>query len=291
MKSIRSLYYSLLGLLGGLVSWVLIQSWFHVIDALSTTGILVMENVWLKNIFFEGAVVGLGLGMVLQVRASLWYHHNLVLVLSKMFFGSLIGVMSGFLCFGFGSFMQMWEISPWLCRITSWTLLGLFIVGTTELLRLHSGYFWSLIFSGGIGGFMGGGIFELLLLYQISGTYNLYGLILAGFSISFIIGINENRVTSCALKILSGPQEGQMFLLDQKNFTIGHGSHNDFILNNYAEVCNVHAKIFKKDNQIFIEKVDAENEVMVNYRLIDLQSMKKGDVLKIGTALLQYYEK
>jgi hypothetical protein len=28
----------------------------------------------------------------------------------------------------------------------------------------------------------------------------------------------------------------------------------------------------------------------VNYRQIDQQAMKKGDVIKIGTAQLQYYE-
>jgi len=290
MKSMRSFYFSVLGLLGGLFSWVLIQSWFHVIDVLTKTGFLVMDNVLFKNIYLEGALVGLGLGMVLQVSTSLWYHHNMVLVFSKMFLGSFIGVMIGFLCFSFGYLIQMWDITPWLSRITSWTLLGFFIVGATELFRLHSGFIWPRSISGGIGGFIGGVLFELLLLYQISGPYHLYGLILAGFSISFIIGINENRVTSCALKILSGSQEGQIFLLDQKKFTIGYGSQNDFILNGYAEVCNLHARIFKKDKQVFIENLDAESEVMVNYRLIDLQSMKKGDVIKIGTALLQYYE-
>jgi len=56
-------------------------------------------------------------------------------------------------------------------------------------------------------------------------------------------------------------------------------------------VCDLHAHIFKKDEQVFIENTDAGSEVLVNYRLVDQQqSMKKGDVIKIGTALLQYYE-
>ena len=58
----------------------------------------------------------------------------------------------------------------------------------------------------------------------------------------------------------------------------------------YAEVCELHAHIFKKGNQIYIESADAGGDVLVNYRLVDQQSMKKGDVIKIGTALLQYYE-
>jgi len=65
---------------------------------------------------------------------------------------------------------------------------------------------------------------------------------------------------------------------------------NDFVLNGYAEVCNLHAHIYKKDNQVFIENEEEGSEILVNYRQIDQQAMKKGDVIKIGTALLQYYE-
>ena len=290
MKSIRTLYYSTIGLLGGLCGWALMQSGFHVFDALSAAGIPGLNIVRLNKFIYEGALIGLGLGMVLQARVSLWYHHDLVHIMSKMLYGAVVGSATGLFCFGLGHFMQIWQISPILSRLTSWTLLGLFIVGTTEFVRSHSGILWPRIISGGIGGFFGGGIFELLMLYQISGPGHLYGLILAGFSISLLIGLYENRVTSFALRVLSGKQEGQIFLLDQNKFTLGYGSQNDFILNGYAEVCNLHAHIYKKDNQVFIENTDAANEVLVNYRQIDQQSMKKGDVIKIGTAQLQYYE-
>jgi hypothetical protein len=186
--------------------------------------------------------------------------------------------------------MQIWQISPILSRLTSWTLLGLFILGTTEYFRSHSGILWPRIISGGIGGFIGGGIFELFMLYQMSGPEHLYGLVLAGFSISLFIGLYENSVTSFALRVLTGKQEGQIFLLDQNSFTLGYSSQNDFNLNGYAEVCNLHAHIYKKDNQLFIENTDADSEVLVNYRKVDQQAMKKGDVIKIGTAQLQYYE-
>ena len=85
-------------------------------------------------------------------------------------------------------------------------------------------------------------------------------------------------------------REATIFLLDQNKFTLGYGSQNDFILNGYAEVCNLHAHIYKKDNQVFIENEEEGSEILVNYRQIDQQAMKKGDVIKIGTALLQYYE-
>ena len=287
----RTLFCSVLGLLGGLIGWVLMQSGFHVFDALSTTEIAGMNSIKLNSFIYEGALIGLGLGMILQARASLWYHHDLVPILSKMFYGALSGTIIGLFCFSIGHVLQTWQFSPILSRMISWTLLGLFIVGSTELFHSHSEILWPLVISGGIGGIIGGGIFELLLLYNLSGPEHLYGLIMAGFSISLLLGIQENRVTSFALRVLSGKQEGQSFLLDQNKFTLGYGSKNDFILKGYAEVYDLHAYIYKKDKNVFIENIDASSEIFVNYRLIDQQqSMKKGDVIKIGTALMQYYE-
>ena len=290
MKATRNLHNGVLGLLGGLASWSLMQSGFHAFDTLSDTGLPVENIIWLKKFIFEGALVGLGLGMVLQARVSLWYHYELVHILSKMFFGSLIGAILGIFCFSIGEFLQDWLFFPSLSRMTSWTLLGLLLVGTTELFRSRSGFLMPRITSGGVGGAIGGGIFELLLLYQITGPGHIYGLILIGFCISLSIGITENRATSFALRVVSGKQEGQVFLLDQNRFTLGYGSQNDLILKGYAEVCNLHANILKKGNEVIIENANVGGEVLVNYRSVDKQSMKKGDVIKIGTALLQYYE-
>ena len=291
MKSIRNFYYSALGLLAGVTSWVTVQSGFNAIDALFEVGFFSSNNVSFSNYFLEGALVGFGLGVVLQARASLWYHHKLVLVLSKIILGTLFGAIIGLFSFSIGYFMQTLQIEPWLSRITTWTILGLLFVFTTEIFRLHSGILLPRVISGGIGGLIGGGIFELLLLYQISGPDHLFGLILVGFSISFFIVLTEDRVTSSALRVLSGAQEGQLFLLDQSNFYIGYGFQNDFILNDYAEVRNRHLFICKNDKEVCIENLNLDNEVLVNYRSIEnRQAIKKGDIIKIGTALLQYYE-
>ena len=46
----------------------------------------------------------------------------------------------------------------------------------------------------------------------------------------------------------------------------------------------------KKDEQIHLENVDIDGNVSVNYRFISQQSVKKGDIIKLGSALLQYHE-
>ena len=290
MKSARPYYYSILGLLGSLCGWTLMQSGFHIFDAISLSGVNGLDVVLLNKFIFEGAFIGFGLGMVLQSRLSLWYHHDLAHTMSKMLFGALSGSVAGLFCFGLGHFIQILHISPILSRLISWTLLGVLIIGTIEYFRSHSEILWPRIISGGIGGFISGGIFEFLMLYQMSGPENLYGIVLSGFTISLFIGLYENHVTFFALRVLTGKQEGQIFLLDQNTFNLGYSSQNDFILNGYAEVCNLHAHIYKKEKQLFIENTEADSGVLVNYRQIDQQAMKKGDVIKIGTAQLQYYE-
>jgi len=49
MKSTRSLHNAVLGLLGGLASWTLMQSGFHAFDALSVTGLSGLNIIWLNK--------------------------------------------------------------------------------------------------------------------------------------------------------------------------------------------------------------------------------------------------
>ena len=110
MKSIRVLYFASIGLLSGLFGWTLMQSGFHFFDALSSSGITTRNMVWLNRFIFEGALIGLGLGMFLQVRVSLWYHYDLVHILSKMFYGALFGMVTGLFSFAVGYFLQNLQI-------------------------------------------------------------------------------------------------------------------------------------------------------------------------------------
>ena len=290
MKSIRLLHTSLLGLLAGVLGWSFLQSGFKLFDALSTKVFSELNSNLINELNYEGALIGLGLGLVLQARASILNHHELVDVLFKMFIGSFLGAIFGLICFGFGNLLIAGQIAPSICHITSWTLLGLSITGASELFCSASGFSVTRIISGGIGGTIGGVIFELLLQYHLTGAEHLTGLVLVGLSIFLIIGIAENRITSFAIKVLSGKQEGQIFLLDQNKFSLGYSSQNNLILRGYAEICDTHAHIIRKGTQNYIESADAGGDVLVNYRMIDQQFMKKGDVIKIGTALLQYYE-
>ena len=133
MKFIRLLHTSLLGLLGGVLGWSILQIGFKIFDALSDKVFTELNSNWINEFNYEGALIGLALGLVLQARASILNHHDLMEVLFKMFIGAFLGAIFGLICFGIGSLLIAGQISPWIGRITSWTLLGLSITGTSEL--------------------------------------------------------------------------------------------------------------------------------------------------------------
>ena len=121
MKSKRLLHTSLLGLLGGVLGWTLLQSGFNIFDALSTKVFTELNSNWINEFNYEGALIGLGLGLVLQARASILNHHDLMGVLFKMFIGAFLGAVLGLICFGIGNLLIAGQISPSIGRITSWT--------------------------------------------------------------------------------------------------------------------------------------------------------------------------
>ena len=84
MKSIRLLHTSFLGLLGGVLGWSFLQSGFKIFDALSTKVFSELNSNWINELNYEGALIGIGLGLVLQARASILNHHYLVAQMAPM---------------------------------------------------------------------------------------------------------------------------------------------------------------------------------------------------------------
>ena len=71
------------------------------------------------------------------------------------------------------------------------------------------------------------------------------------------------------------------------------------IISNVLTACTIgitrdnedNAILWKNKKEVIISNIDQDKEVLINYRAIDhQQTIKKGDIIKVGTALLQYYE-
>ena len=282
MKSSRLAFSIALGLTTGLLIWSLLQLLRFFAEGNPLPG--------MDSFIYEGALIGLVLGGVLPVRHALWNHHAPSLILSPLALGAVLGIVAGLLCFGLGQSLLGFQFSPEWVRLFSFAFLGICLGGI--ILYVHPSSDWPItrILLCGIGGLVIGVVIELSVMYQLMIPWQLSGLLLGGAIWFLLLGILENYYVDSYLRILTGRQEGHVYLLDQQRHSIGYGKTNDLILTGHSEVCKVHAKVFKQDGQLHLENEDPDGNFSVNYRFVSQQSVKKGDIIKLGSALLQYHE-
>jgi hypothetical protein len=100
----------------------------------------------------------------------------------------------------------------------------------------------------------------------------------------------EKRRARHWLRVLTGPGEDEFFPLMNQTVRVGKAEQNEIPLLHYAEVYPVHCRIDWVDGQYRIVDDETGGTVYVNFRQVQEQPLKPGDLIKIGSALLQYGE-
>ncbi len=91
------------------------------------------------------------------------------------------------------------------------------------------------------------------------------------------------------LQVIRGPQVGVVFLLDGDSFIVGRNPKCDIFLNDMT-VSRDHAKISRMNSVFVIEDRNSFNGVWINNKSIESATLKKDDVIQIGTFCLLYGE-
>jgi len=243
---------------------------------------------------YKGGTLGIGLGMFLQARTSFLKYHQTTVILHRMLTGAALGAVLGFISFIMGQLLLAFYTPRVIVHLLSWFCLGgLLGLSSTlphcSLKEIKEPLLKAL--SGSCGAFLGGCVFELLQHAQINRSVDLAGLLIVGAIIPLIMALVETRTAHSYIRVLTGKNQGQSYLLDKNRTSIGYSSGNDVILDGYSEICGHHVDIVRQERQqCFIQNADTGANVLVNYRSAHQHAMKKGDVIKIGTALLQYCE-
>jgi hypothetical protein len=100
----------------------------------------------------------------------------------------------------------------------------------------------------------------------------------------------EKRRARYWLRLLTGPGEDEFFPLVNQTVRVGKSEHNEIPLLHYSEVYPVHCRIDWVEDQYKIIDDESGGTVYVNFRQVQEQPLKPGDLVKIGSALLQYGE-
>ena len=140
-----------------------------------------------------------------------------------------------------------------------------------------------------IGG--GGALYFLLTLqsvFLVQGFASWIPLLSIGFGISLLLGLPEALFNRSRLHLLTGEREGHVYWLHPFYSSLGYGLQNNLILHPFREVRGNQACIERDQGQMLLKNYGDSQEVLLNYRPVAQQELQSGDLIKIGTALLQF---
>jgi hypothetical protein len=285
---IKRLFLCIIGLLGGLASWSVVES------------VIIFQPVFQSYLIF-GSVLGMSVGLlmggffsssegiILSDRGKIW---------SGIVTGAISGIIggaAGFLAgqaalFAAGNSIarSASEIDKWvlpLSRAGGWAILGIFI-GLAEGIRAGSFNKIKVGFLGGLsGGIIGGLALEYLpRLIDNLPLARLTGFLVFGLMIGFFYSLLERSMSFGILRLLNGKFKGKEFLLNQRRVRIGSSGKAEISLQDYDNIAPVHAEVFSRGINVAIRNKSKESIIKVNDDVIDNQELKLDDVIQVGGA-------
>lgn len=280
----------LLGLLGGLFAWPLIEACISLQPAFPSYFLFTACYGVLA-----GAVMGAFFASAEGLTASL-PNRALRGALGGLVTGLLGGIAGAFaaqtLLFLAGQSLtqgggDQLAFRLLLARASAWAIIGA-AIGMSEGVRARSFKKWFLGLIGGlVGGFLGG----LLLVWMLASFPTFYlgrllALMLMGGLISLLYSLLEKQFALGSLKILNGLLKGKEFLINQRKLTLGTRHGEDIVLKGYHDVVDRHAFLRVHGGVVTLSAQDGT--IRVNEDLVEKSSLKLDDVIQIGSAKILY---
>ena len=109
-------------------------------------------------------------------------------------------------------------------------------------------------------------------------------------TLALLLHWSERRRARRWLRLLSGPGEDRIIPLQGGPLTLGRNERNDIPLLDFHEIYPYHCELRWASDHYDIVDNERGGIVLVNFRQVQEHALKSGDLIKIGTALLQYGE-
>jgi hypothetical protein len=151
-----------------------------------------------------------------------------------------------------------------------------------SLRRLRGGLVGGLV----AGGLVGAGVFFFPRNFWVQSA----ALVAWAAVLAQVLFWSEKRFARRWLRVLTGPGEDECIPLVNRTIHVGKLESNEIPLLHYSEVYPVHCRIDWVQDQYKIIDDETGGTVYVNFRQVQEQPLKPGDLVKIGSALLQYGE-
>jgi Inner membrane component of T3SS, cytoplasmic domain len=176
-------------------------------------------------------------------------------------------------------------------RAFSWSVLGLGI-GLAQGLadRSRQRLVFGLV-GGGLGGFVGGYCFEALRI-GLGNRYDLsqaLGIVILGAGLGLFLALVEQALRRAWVVILSGRQEGRIYLLARKTCRMGLDERAEIGIFGDPSVDRKHAEIEATDQGYEFRTLAASGSSKINGKPVSgVERLHDGDRLQVGQTLLVF---
>jgi Inner membrane component of T3SS, cytoplasmic domain len=250
----------------------------------------------LPHALLAGAALGLGLGLFLGPADALLHHYfrrALKTAVAGALLGALLGAAGAALQLA-GARVEAWPgVTP---AHLAWLGLGL----TLGLIGAAGGLAATLgeghrrlgrTLAGLLAGALLGGALAAAAQAVADDAWALLGaLVLWGALLALTLYWWPRRWARRWLRLLTGPGEDDIFPLRGGHITLGKNERNDIPLREFQEIFPYHCALRWATDHYEIVDNEQGGIVLVNYRQVQEHALKPGDLIKIGSALLQYGE-
>lgn len=253
-----------------------------------------------------GAGLGLGMGGLLATIEDLLNQYPRRSIRSALFGGVLAAIL-GALAFALAGALSTGPVQGTeggLDALQEPAFLGKALIFPLLLGAIAAGCGYGTRFTSGnrvrasrrmVRGFFGGAILAVpltatLIIWGHSQWVLYAGMALWCAPIALILYWWEKRSAKRWMRLLSSPGEDELFPLTSDLLTLGKHERNDIPLREFMEIHPFHCELRWQGDHYQIVDNEEGGVVHVNYRQVREQKLKSGDLVKIGSAVLQYGE-
>jgi pSer/pThr/pTyr-binding forkhead associated (FHA) protein len=306
MSSTRVLRGLVLGALGGVLGWLIVEP----VPYLTTDNI---QSVDWTAIAILGAIVGAGIGAALGVAEGI-VAGTAPKFKRAVMMGALVGAAGG--CLGlwigqafYGGILAMFRITtqeprtPFefflhlIARTLGWTLLGMLVglsvgVPTQSTRKMRHGFIGGM-FGGAIGGFS----FQTLAMISQSlplfdgPVLRLIGFTSIGGATGFFVSLVAEAFKQAWVRVLVGRNEGREHILDKPENVIGRDELAEVPVFGDMSVARRHAAILQANGRHVLRDEGAPGGTQVNGQPVAQHLLQDGDQITVGRVAMVFYEK
>ena len=301
MALVSRIYFNaVFGGLGALFGWML----FGILGEVNPSTdraflVFTQEDV---NLFLGGALIGGMIGYFV-VAVDALRDQSVVRFARLASYGVILGAVGGALGMWFGDIVNVLLqkafgarlIVPILARGFGWSLLGVAIGASEGIAAKSMGKFSYGMLGGALGGFVGGGLFEIFYGFARSDLSTSYlgsasGLVILGACIGALSALVQAAFQPASVRILRGWQEGRAYSLDRKATRIGRAEDSDIAIFRDMKVEKRHVTIVLEGNRYVLvnEGAPAEHTRLNEAPVADRRDLGDGDRIQLGNVILRF---